>query len=542
MKQKLSCNPYVGDDVDICDNEKCTRELEQMVEAMKGAVAMDIVLFGWNFCSVSLFSRNRFARKARLQLAATMSSEQSGARTTGESVWLGIESYAALFKYETMRNFTFRWAGVVRHDGKSQDLTLHTFVRKLGLSIAKNANSVQCLRINAENGGFAKQLLSLDAWKEAFPSLKGAYLISDPSYDASDVSPHLRKHVRSLALFEFSGAPMIHQGYLDLIGSMIRKNVIAEICFDLRLLCHTKVLDDTLRSVRSFQVRFSHCPAITLPPATAAAMDNLARSFERTKADGDKLQSLSVHVSASIFSETAVETMIRSRPNLQVLSVQTFGSRDFFGVCQAVASSTLTKFVCIFYLTYWSGVAIVGELMQHSTIRDLELIASIFPSEANAFVEGVAEGLRATRLRRFHLTMSFHQEGVSIAVMTKLYESLRENRSLMDIQLKGEFWDPWRESLRNYYPREPPCPFSFFDFLSSRNQYLSQVLLPYEYSLPAGLWPLILESASSDASILYYLLTFQPHLAEGTVKRTVAADREWTTSPLGSKIPNLPIK
>ena len=433
---------------------------------------------------------------------------------------------------------------MVRYDGKSQDLTLHTFVRKLGLSIAKNANSVQCLRINAENGGFAKQLLSLDAWKEAFPSLKGAYLISDPSYDASDVSPHLRKHVRSLALFEFSGAPMIHQGYLDLIGSMIRKNVIAEICFDLRLLCHTKLLDDTLRSVRSFQVRFSHCPAITLPPATAAAMDNLARSFERTKADGDKLQSLSVHVPEAFFRETVVETMIRSRPNLQVLSVQTFGSRDFFGVCQAVASSTLTKFVCIFYLTYWSvkaGVAIVGELMQHSTIRDLELIASIFPSEANAFVEVVAEGLRATRLRRFHLTMSF-QEGVSIAVMTKLYESLRENRSLMDIQLKGEFWDPWRESLRNYYPREPPCPFSFFDFLSSRNQYLSQVLLPYEYSLPSGLWPLILESASSDASILYYLLTFQPHLAEGTVKRTVAADREWTTSPLGSKIPNLPIK
>ena len=70
MKQKLSCNPYVGDDVDICDNEKCTRELEKMVEAMKGAVAMDIVLFGWNFCSVSLFSRNRFTRKARLQLAA----------------------------------------------------------------------------------------------------------------------------------------------------------------------------------------------------------------------------------------------------------------------------------------------------------------------------------------------------------------------------------------------------------------------------------------------------------------------------------------
>ena len=51
--------------------------------------------------------------------------------------------------------------------------------------------------------------------------------------------------------------------------------------------------------------------------------------------------------------------------------------------------------------------------------------------------------------------------------------------------------------------------------------------MPYEYTLPAGLWPLILESASCDASILYYLLTFQPHLVKGKVEGTVAVDREW---------------
>ena len=136
-------------------------------------------------------------------------------------------------------------------------------------------------------------------------------------------------------------------------------------------------------------------------------------------------------------------------------------------------------------------------------------------------MQGVAEGLRATRLRTFHLTISSYG-GASIASMTKLYESVRENRSLMDIQLKGRFWHPWgewRHGLSHLH-------LSFFEFLSSRNQYLSQLLMPYEHTLPVGLWPLILESASCNASILYYLLTFQPHLVKGKVEGTVAADRE----------------
>ena len=39
-----------------------------------------------------------------------------------------------------------------------------------------------------------------------------------------------------------------------------------------------------------------------------------------------------------------------------------------------------------------------------------------------------------------------------------------------------------------------------------------------ESTLPSGLWPLILESASDDASILYYLLTVQPHLVTGRTR------------------------
>ena len=111
--------------------------------------------------------------------------------------------------------------------------------------------------------------------------------------------------------------------------------------------------------------------------------------------------------------------------------------------------------------------------------------------------------------------------------MTKLYESVRENRSLMDIQLRGAFWDTWRTPWRYDLPDAPPCPFTFFEFLSSRNQYLSQLFLPYEYTLSAGLWPLILESVSCDASILYFMLTFQPHIVKGKVEGTVASDKEW---------------
>ena len=145
----------------------------------------------------------------------------------------------------------------------------------------------------------------------------------------------------------------------------------------------------------------------------------------------------------------------------------------------------------------------------------------IYTGQLDAFAEGVAEVLRGTRLRSFHWIMSSCGQGVTDAGMTKLYESVRENRSLMDIQLKGNFWYPWRLD----YFGNAPCPLSFFAFLSSRNQYLSQLLLPYDF--PAGLWPLILESASYDASILYYLLTFQPHLVKkGRLEGTVAAVRE----------------
>ena len=107
----------------------------------------------------------------------------------------------------------------------------------------------------------------------------------------------------------------ITPGYVDLIGSMIRKNAMEEIYFDPLLLCHTKLLNDTLRSVRSFLLRFSLC-------ATPNALDVLTKSLERTKAkEGDKLERVSVNVPEDCFSAIAVETILRSRTNLQVLKL-----------------------------------------------------------------------------------------------------------------------------------------------------------------------------------------------------------------------------
>ena len=515
-------HPDVGNAVDMSDNEKLTGELEKMVEAMKGVVAMDIRVIWGCYCAVSLYFPNGATRKAGLQLSAIkMSPEQSRTRATGDSVWLDIERFAALFNHGTRRDFTFYLAGERRFGRESQ---FHASLRDLGLSIAQNANSVECLRIGAKrsNRGFLKQLFSLDVWKEAFPSLQRAYLNVDIFYnDAIDVSPHLMNHVCGVVQYKDQNL-MIPPAYLDWIGSMIRNNAIEEINFVPNLLDDATLLDDTLRSVRSFDVEIE----------CSTSLDHLARSFERTRAEGDKLERLSVSVSTYSSSAMALDTIIRSRPNLQMLHVTMDSrdySRDFVALFQAVALSTLTTFTCdcgnMSYAAVEAEVALLCELPLHSTIRALELIVHFSPDTSdhdNDFVQGIAEGLRATRLRRFHLDVSSYGR-VSIGSMTKLYESVRENRSLVDIQLKGDFWYLWRRP--HYSLPAPPCPFSFFEFLSSRNQFLSQLLMPYEHTLPAGLWPLILESASCDASILYYLLTLQPYLVTGKVEGT--ADREW---------------
>ena len=96
--------------------------MDDLVVKMKEAVAMDIRIempFVGNATLAELFrsiSPNNesisAAKKARLRLSAiSMSSEQSRTVTTGDSVWLGIGPYAAL--YTLGRQVFAKWSGEV---------------------------------------------------------------------------------------------------------------------------------------------------------------------------------------------------------------------------------------------------------------------------------------------------------------------------------------------------------------------------------------------------------------------------------------------
>ena len=160
----------------------------------------------------------------------------------------------------------------------------------------------------------------------------------------------------------------------------------------------------------------------------------------------------------------------------------------------------------------------IGKLLQRPTIRDLDLKTEMFRAwntAADDLAQIVAKGLRATRLRRFHWTARGRKKA-SAASMTELCKVIGENRNLMDIRLKGQCW----------VSEDLSCPFTFLDFISLRNQYRSQVLMQDANTLPPGLWPLILESASCNCSVLYYLLKLQPHLVKGKVKSPFDADTD----------------
>ena len=249
------------------------------------------------------------------------------------------------------------------------------------------------------------------------------------------------------------------------------------------------------------------------------------------------------------------EEDLRSRPNLQMLNLCTVSLPTFVGLCPVLASSILT--------TLKVGVALETEvedktladrvemLLQHATIRDLDLTVvldkAISPTsqmEGNSayhFERCVADGLRATSLRRFHLTVEGAQvEMASVVALTKVYENAWENWSLMDIRLEGEYWLPESGTWRK--PSHPhPFSLSGFAFISLRNQYFSQVLMRDENTVPPGLWPFILEwcprwghpwrrslvdetKERYDQSVLFYVLTVRPHLLKGKVESSIDAN------------------
>ena len=328
--------------------EDVARRLEEMAVTMKEAVAMDIRIENdctINGCSpvVSIFiylpnnTSVRAARKERLRLSAISTPG------TGDSVWLGIEPYAAIYTYGERRKFAIDFDSI-DYFYKCRKSLVGTHVADLGLSILRNAHSVQCIRVNINDAidtfryyRFVNDFCSLDAWKEAFPSLRSVYMGARTW--KFDLPPHLWKHVRGLEVpkaFEHredcehcEDCEKFHQeaeaselrekrALLRQMESLVRNkdSAIEEVKFLPWLLKHADLLDDTLKRVRSF-----HAEKIV-----SGDVDLLARSFERTKADGDNLVRLSLDIFRFIGSN-ATATMerilqiLRSRPNLQILNL-----------------------------------------------------------------------------------------------------------------------------------------------------------------------------------------------------------------------------
>ena len=544
--------------VRIYQHEKLAQRLNDLVVTMKEAVAMDIRIekcFDGNACcenaccfttccAVSIYHPNNESisatRKERLRLSAiSMSSEQSQTAATGDSVWLGIEPYAALYTLGERREFVFE-AG----NEMVPKSSIETFATDLGLSILRNAHLVECLRVNVKADSralpFLKTFFSLDAWKEAFPSLRSVYLGRDGCCSWQfDLPPHLLKYVHGLDVFG-TVQPVV----LPHIESMIRKKDygIQEVNFDSSLLKHAALLDDTLRRVRSFRVNFE----------SENDVNRLAGSFERTKAHGDNLVRLRVDNYKRGFRTMAMNRILRSRPNIQILNLGTVSLSTFVVLCPVLASSILTTLkvgvglkTAVEDKTLADGVEMQ---LQHSTIRDLDLTvvfdkagwptSQMEGDSVYHFERCVAEGLRATSLRRFHLTVQrMKEEKASVAALTKMYENAWENWSLMDIRLEGKDWlpDTWSWSPL-------PIPLSGFDFISSRNRFL----MLDENTVPPGLWPLFLERCprwgqlavgSSPSSVLFYVLTIRPHLVKGKVESSMDADAEKSVDGPGPKRP-----
>ena len=204
----------------------------------------------------------------------------------------------------------------------------------------------------------------------------------------------------------------VQPAVLPYIERMIRNkdNGIEEVKVHSVLLSlkHAALLDDTLRRVRSLRIECASEDDFRL----------LAESFERTKAHGDNLVRLRVH--SAFHAMATLERILRSRPNLQILNLDMELSLSTFVVlCPGFASSVLTTLkvgvrleTAVEDKTLADGVEM---LLQHPTIRDVDLAVVLFRAiRPTSQMEGdsvyhfercVAEGLRSTSLRRFHLTV-----------------------------------------------------------------------------------------------------------------------------------------
>ena len=171
--------------VKIEESEALAQSLDDLVVKMKDVVAMDIRMKShWDRSFVvSIYHPNNesisAARKERLRLSAiSMSSEQSQTATMSDSVWLGIEPYAALYTHGERRDFVFEVAN------KTTDSCMETFITDVGLAILRN--------IDTETQSLEK-FFSLDAWKGAFPSLRYQHEVQNGDLEQGNEDDLLRQ-------------------------------------------------------------------------------------------------------------------------------------------------------------------------------------------------------------------------------------------------------------------------------------------------------------------------------------------------------------
>ena len=520
----------------INDREQYPKSLEEMVEIMKKAVAMDIGLQtskdGIHQCALSLYLPNTnnnskanncgSARRERLREAATMSSAQTARRI--DCKWLGTEPYDDALSKGGLQHHHYCF-GLCTYRWYSKPL-VDAFASYLGLLILRNARLVECLRIEVRLEpwlrAFLEEMFAVDAWEGAFPSLEGGggvYLSLVFYYEYIDEginpSPNLMKRVRGFHShlkphFRSCTEPNDPDGsktraYQERIGQIIRNRDyrIEEFRCTHGVPYNADVLDDALRSVRSFHMEPYHWKAL----------NRIAESCERTK-EVDRLVRLSVKGSYYSYPiAPACDKILRLRPNVQVLNLgdTLLDEETFVALCSVVATSNLTALQTGLRISAEKPIECVTDaldkLLRHPTLRNLKLNCSpylhVTRKYVNSLVRCVADRLRSTVLKRFCWSVNGPRQA-DLETLKEVYERLEENRSLMEIRLEGRFW------------RHPSYPLTSFDHVSLRNQYCALVFaVSDESTLPSGLWPLILESASDDASILYYLLTVQPHLVTG---------------------------
>ena len=151
--------------------------------------------------------------------------------------------------------------------------------------------------------------------------------------------------------------------------------------------------------------------------------------------------------------------------------------------------------------------SVIGRLMESQALQELDIKTYPICGQDTAIpcleelLAAVTRAVRTTNLRCFRWEISYSSgdgrlkdnQLPFLLPVARFLDALRQNQSLFMTDLCGIFWSPSTKDAAKY--------------LSTRNSCKTRVLVPYSNNeFPNGLWPRLLEFASSDLSIVYLLL------------------------------------